>query len=613
VQVEVEAGVEPVLVRDEAALAALVEELNSATHIAFDVETTSTDEMAAVLVGIALATNGERGYYIPVGHLEGQQLPMETVINAIRPALTNPAIGKIAHNATYDLVIMQRNGIDVSPITFDTMVAEWLRDPTSKEMGLKKLVLKRFGIRMTDIDELIGKGKKQITMDMVPAERAGPYAAADAALTMRLMDGLRSELEQDDLLPISDQLEMPLVPVIADMQRAGVMLNTEYLAQLSEQLGQQLAALETEIRDMCNAPTLNINSPKQLNDVLFGTLALKAEGIRKTAHGFSTAADVLENLRGEHPVIEKILQYREISKLQGTYVDALPALINPDTGRVHTDFNQAGSATGRMSSSNPNLQNIPIRTEAGRDVRRAFITPDGTWLLAVDYSQVELRILAHVTKEPTLLEAFRSNLDIHAATAAIVYNIPVEEVTKAQRNFAKRVNFGVLYGMGAFRLARDSNLTLTEARQFIDTYFSRLPNVLQYIEDTKRKAKEEGFVETLFGRKRRFPNLKNGGGRFNDVQREEREAINMPIQGTAADIMKKAMIELYGELKRRKLTSHMILQVHDELVLEVPQRELDEVAPLVVGIMESTFQLEAPLKANAQYGSNWLDMQPAKL
>ncbi len=435
--------------------------------------------------------------------------------------MTNPAIQKSAHNATYDLVVFQRYGIDVAPITFDTMVAEWLRDPGSNHLGLKNLAANRLGAPMTHIEELIGSGKKQITMDKVAIEQAAPYAAADAAFTYQLIAPLRAALD-DDLTRLNDTIEMPLVPVIAAIEEAGILLDVPFLADLSVKLNLRLQALAVEIYELGGMGPFNINSPKQLNDVLFGALNLKAEGLRKTSHGFSTAADVLENMRGEHPIIDGILQYREISKLKGTYVDALPALINARTGRLHTSYNQAGSATGRMSSSNPNLQNIPTRTEAGREVRRAIITPPGTCLLAVDYSQVELRVMAHVADEPYLLDAFNQGQDIHAATAAVLYNVPIETVNKNQRDFAKRINFGLLYGMGPFRLARDSELTLAEARAFIQTYFQRLPNVERYLESTKAMARDEGYVQTLFGRKRRFPQLRDGGGNFNNVATAER-------------------------------------------------------------------------------------------
>lgn len=600
---------ETVIVQDQATLDALVATLNAAEAITWDVETTSVDQMSAVLVGIALAVDGEKGYYVPVGHESGEQLPLQTVIDALRPALTNPNIPKYAHNAAYDLVVMQRYGIDVAPVGFDTMVAEWLRAPDSKFLGLKNLARQELKVQMTEILELIGSGKKQITMDKVSVEQAAPYAAADAALTHRLAALLRPKLDELGLTELFNDLEMPLVPVIAAIERAGVVLDTRYLAHLSEQMAGTLATLETQIFESSGYGQFNINSPKQLNDVLFGKLGLSVEGVRKTTHGYSTDAAVLDSLRGQHPVVDYILEYREVSKLKSTYVDALPTLINSVTGRVHTSYNQTGTTTGRISSNSPNLQNIPIRTELGREVRRAFVAPDEKKLLSCDYSQVELRILAHISQDKTLLDAFAQEQDIHAATAAAVYGIPLEEITKQQRSFAKRVNFGLIYGMGAYRLARDSELTLAEARQFIETYFARLPQVQAYLEGTKQAARL-GPITTLFGRRREFAVLRTADSRSNQVaiQAEERVAINMPIQGTAADIMKHAMINVYNELNRRQLQSRMILQVHDELVLEVPETEIAETSELVVSIMEGVCKLDAPLRANAQVGQNWRDM-----
>lgn len=603
--------VETIMVQDEASLNNLVHILNQAQAISWDTETTGIDQMQAELVGISLAVNNDQGYYIPVGHKTGEQLPLKMVMDALRPALTNPAIAKYGHNAGYDLVMMQRNGIDVAPIYFDTMVAEWLRSPDSKFLGLKNLARQELDVHMTEINELIGTGKKQVTMDTLPIERVAPYAAADAAITHRLVSHLRPRLEELDLLELFDKLEMPLIPVISAIERTGVILDTKHLAQMSLSLGETLAGLEQEIYALSGYGPFNINSPKQLNDVLFGKLALSVEGVRKTTHGYSTDAAVLDNLRGQHPVVDKILEYREVTKLKGTYVDALPNLINPITGRVHTSYNQTGTTTGRISSNNPNLQNIPIRTELGREVRKAFVAAAGSKLLSVDYSQVELRILAHISQDKTLLEAFAQGQDIHAATAAAVYGIPLEAVTKQQRGFAKRVNFGLIYGMGAFRLARDSDLTLSEAKAFIKTYFDRLPGVERYLEETKQAARK-GPIKTLFGRRREFVLLRKADERSNQVavQAEERVAINMPIQGTAADIMKKAMIDLYAALNQQKLNGRMILQVHDELVLEVPEHEVPVTRDLVVQIMEGAHQLDAPLRANANAGDNWRDMQP---
>ena len=510
---EIEADVVPfVIVQDQAGLDSLVEKLNNASGITFDVETTSVDQMSARLVGIALAVDSDEGFYIPVAHEEGEQLSLDLVIHALREPLTNPDIPKYAHNAVYDLVVMQRYGIDVQPIAFDTMIAEWVRDPVSRFLGLKRLVLQELNVRMTDIGELLGTGRKQLTMDKVSVEQAAPYAAADAALTMRLVDFLDDQLKQNTLADLFHTLEMPLVPVLADIQRTGVLIDKEFLTEMSERLGTEIHRIQSEIYDLSGGyGAFNISSPKQLNDVLFGKLALPVEGLRKTSHGYSTDVVTLEILKDKHAIVPLILEYREYTKLKSTYVDALPTLVNAETGRVHTSYNQTGTATGRISSNNPNLQNIPIRTELGREVRRGFIAPEGKMLLAVDYSQIELRVMAHMSQDVTLIEAFLQGQDIHSATAAAVFGIAPDDVTYEQRSFAKRVNFGLMYGMGAFRLARDSELTLAEADEFIKTYFEQMPGVQNYIEGTKKFAIENGYTETLFGRKRQFKALQKSG------------------------------------------------------------------------------------------------------
>lgn len=606
---DVEHLVETQIVADEAALDTLIDTLSGAERIAWDVETTSTDQMTAELVGIALSVDEQRGYYVPVGHQTGQQLALETVIDALRGPLTNPNIIKVAHNAPYDAVVMARYGIDVTPIGFDTMVAEWLREPTSKFLGLKNFAAQYLGVRMMPITDLIGSGKKQKTMREVYIEEAAPYAAADVVMTLRAQTLLHAQLAQAGLLSLYETLELPLIPVIAAMQQAGVLLDNAFLKAMSGRLTERLTHLEQEIFALSGGyGAFNINSPKQLNDVLFGKLGLPVEGLKKTSHGYSTNAATLEQLKYEHEIVRLILSYRELTKLQGTYVDALPMLVNPRTGRLHTSYNQTGTTTGRLSSNNPNLQNIPIRTELGREVRRAFVAPEGRVLLAVDYSQIELRVLAHISQDETLLRAFAHDQDIHRATAAAVYDIELDEVTYEQRSFAKRVNFGLIYGMGAFRLARDSDLTLAEANAFINTYFERMPNVQTYIEQTRQQAIQTGTVQTLFGRKRHFPRLQRQGGNRNDTEADLRAAVNMPIQGTAADIMKRAMIDLYAVLRRDFPDVLMTLQVHDELVLEVPQAQLETVRDLVVSVMESAYKLDAPLKANAQFGTNWRDM-----
>ncbi len=618
--------VETVIVRDERGLAELLVQLQAADVIAFDTETTGIDQMSAELVGISLAVTGDRGYYIPVGHTRangqgqtdmfaepvGDQLPLDAVIAAIRAPLEDPKIAKSAHNAVYDVMILARYGINVRPISFDTMLAEWVCNPISKFLGLKALVSQKLDIQMTEIVELLGTGKAQKTMDSVDIEAAAPYAAADAAMTWRLIEPLQGELKAEGLDPLYSSLELPLIPIIGGMQAKGVTLDVDYLKDMSGRLQGRIAELEAEIFEYGGIGKFNINSPKQLNTVFFEVLELPVEGLKKTKLGYSTDATTLDALRDKHPIVNMIVDFRELSKLKSTYVDALPELVNERTGRLHTSYNQTGSATGRFSSSNPNLQNIPIRTEVGREVRRAFVAPPGYVLLAVDYSQIELRVMAHISEDETLIDAFQRGLDIHLATAAAVNGIEPADVTYEQRNFAKRVNFGLMYGMGAFRLARDSDLTLTEAEEFIATYFERMPGVEKYIKETKAFVWENGFTKTLYGRRRIYPAIRSNGNRRSTAA-EERAAINMPIQGTAADILKQSMINLQGRLTEEKYDAAMILQVHDELVLEVKEDQLEEVTSLVVETMESAFPdgkpLRVPLGANASYGRNWRDME----
>jgi len=530
---------------------------------------------------------------------------------ALRGPLENPALPKIAHNAVYDQMILQRYGITVAPIEFDTMLAEWLHNPSSKFLGLKALVGQRLDLRMTDISELLGKGKKQLTMDKVEIEAAARYAAADAAMTWRLVAPLGEELQRDSLEKIYTSLELPLIPIISRMQQNGVCLDVPYLRAMSQGLGDRLTALEAAIYDDGGIGRFNINSPKQLNTVLFEVLKLPVAGLKKIKLGYSTDVNTLEILKEAHPIIRRIVDYRELAKLKNTYVDALPELVNETTGRLHTSYNQAGSATGRFSSSQPNLQNIPNRTELGREVRRAFVAPPGYVLLAVDYNQIELRVMAHISQDATLIAAFHRGLDIHRATAAAVAGIEPTEVTYEQRSFAKQVNFGLMYGMGAFRLARDSDLTLAEAERFISAYFERMPGVERYIQDTKDYVWQHGYTKTLYGRRRIYPAIMANGNRRSTAA-EERAAINMPIQGTAADILKQSMINLQGRLAAAAYDAKLILQVHDELVLEVKEEQLPEVSKLVVATMEAALPdeqpLRVPLKANASYGRNWRDM-----
>jgi DNA polymerase-1 len=601
-----------VTVVDSAAeLAKLSKALSKASIISFDTETTSTDEMTAGLVGISLAIEPGHAYYIPVGHKAGAQLPIEEVLAAIRKAMTDPRIPKIGHHLKYDFIMLVRNGVRVAPMGFDTMLAEWLLDPGSHNLGLKIMSEVRLGERMTHIEELIGSGKNQRTMDEVAIADAAPYAAADAETTLRLMPLLEAELKKlPKLWELFVNLEMPLIGVLADMEMAGVALDKAFFAKFSVELTERMIALEKQIYAAVGR-TFNINSTQQLSAVLFETLRLTPpERGKKTASGhYSTAAGVLDELSGQHPVVDMILEYREYSKLKSTYVDALPAEIHPDTGRVHTSYSQSGAVTGRLSSSNPNLQNIPIRTELGRRVRRGFVADKGNVFVSLDYSQIELRIVAHMAEDEAMLNAFRLGQDIHATTAAAIYGVPLASVTKEQRRHAKAINFGLIYGMSAFGLTRSTELTLAESQDFVEAYFKQFPGVKKYLDGIRRSARETGYVETLLGRRRYFPALKSS---LNVAlrNREEREAINAPIQGTAADIMKIAMLKIPPAIAKAGLHATMLLQVHDELVIECLQAELTETIRTVRAVMENAYPMDIPLNTDARWGTNWDEMQP---
>jgi DNA polymerase-1 len=607
---ETKAEMKTIIVDSEVALRGLENTLNDASLISFDTETTSTDEMTANLVGISFSVKAGEGFYLPVGHQVGNQLSLKKVVAALKSPLTNDRIPKIGHHLKYDFIMLLRNGIRVSPLGFDTMVAEWVLDPATRNLGLKNLAEARLGERMTHIEELIGKGKHQRSMSEVTIAEAAPYAAADAETTLRLKPLLEKELKHiPRLWDLFNQIEVPLIPVLADMEMAGIALDKDFFTGFSLELNQRMTDLEEQIHKAVGK-TFNLNSTQQLSDILFGILKLSPpDRSRKTASGhYSTAAGVLDTLSGQHPVVDMILEYRELSKLKSTYVDALPAQINPQDGRVHTSFSQTATVTGRLASSDPNLQNIPTRTDLGRRVRRGFIADPGNVLLSLDYSQIELRIVAHMARDESMLNAFRAGQDIHATTAAAIYGIPLDEVTKEMRRHAKAINFGLIYGMSAFGLTRSTELTLAESQDFVQAYFKQFPGVKNYLDGIRMEATRNGYVETMLGRRRYFPNLKSG---VNQTirNREEREAINAPIQGTAADIMKIAMLRIPPAMAHAGLHGKMLLQVHDELVLECPRTEMNAVAAVVQGIMENAYHLDIPLTTEGRWGTNWDDMQ----
>jgi len=600
-----------VAVTTEEQLVSLVSELAQASRIAVDVETTSTDAMKADLVGLSFAAQPGHGYYVPVGHLltEGSagQLPMELVADRLRPVLENPRVAKTAHNGKYDLTVLKRHGVEVRGLDFDTMIAAYLLEPSRRGLGLKSLAWSKLGLEMKPITQLIGKGRDQITLAQVSISDTAAYAGADADATLRLVSVLEKELREREQWDLFRDVEMPLVQVLLDMEMAGVALDTGELMKISTTMHQRVVELEGQIQELAGHP-FNVSSTQQLGQVLFDELGLPAKA--KTKTGYSTRASVLEELKDLHPIIDLILEHRQLTKIKSTYVDALPVLVNRETGRVHTSYNQTGTVTGRVSSSDPNLQNIPVRTELGRHVRCAFVAGEGRRLLGADYSQVELRILAHISRDPNLLAAFARGEDIHASTAAAVFDVPLSDVTPAMRRIAKTINFGIIYGMGEYGLAQRTDLSLEDARNFIDNYFSRYEKVRDYVEKTKTEAREEGYVSTLLGRRRYFPELLTSSRAHTGVKRAaEREAINMPIQGSAADILKIAMARLHRALREKDLAARMILQVHDELVLEVPAEELPPVANLVRSVMEGAWDLDASLRVDIKVGKNWEQME----
>lgn len=582
--------------------------LNAAPGFAFDTEGTGLRPFQSEIVGISLAVRPGTAWYIPFGHREGQQLPRQQVLNALRPFFADPHKPKYAHNAKFDIEMLLQADVETQGLAFDTLIAAKLLD---KRASLKDLAFYELKLSegMIEIEELIGRGAKQITFDMVPIAHAVPYAAADADMTLRLKAVLEAQLAtQEPMQQIFTQIEMPLVPVLVDMERAGIGLDVAYMQELNARVGARLGELEHAIYQIAERP-FNINSSDQLSDVLFVKLGLPTDGVSKTAktRKYSLTADTLERMRDRHQIIDLLLQYRQLTKLKSTYIDALPALVNPRTGRVHTSYNQLGAATGRLSSNDPNLQNIPVRTEEGREIRRAFVAAPGCTFIAADYSQIELRVLAHITRDKNLVQAFEEGQDIHAATAAQLFNVPINRVDKNQRRLAKTVVFGVIYGISAFGLAQRTDLSRSEAQELIDALFARFPGLRRYIDETLEQGRRAGYVQSLFGRRRYVPDLQSSNSQRR--QAAEREAINAPIQSSAADIMKVAMINVAQELKRYELQTRLLLQVHDELILEAPHQETNEVRRMVRAVMEQAYPLGVPLKADVEVGDNWEEMQ----
>ncbi|MBO7258477.1 MAG: DNA polymerase I [Paludibacteraceae bacterium] len=570
-------------------------------EVCFDTETTSVNAMEAELVGMSFSWNEGEAYYLPVP--EDNQVAL-SLLQSLRPFFESDSIVKVGQNMKYDLLVLRQYGIEVQGTMFDTMIAHYLLQPDLRH-GMDYLAEIYLNYQTIHYEDMVGKkGKNQLSIREVEPSLLANYACEDADITLRLKKILQEEIESKQLHQLMYEVEMPLMRVLVEMEWAGVYIDTKTLSHSSEVLSAALQQLEEEIYYLAGEK-FNINSPKQVGDILFEKLQVD-ERVRKTKNGqYSTSEEVLESLRHKHVVVQKILDYRELKKLLSTYVDALPLLINQSTGRIHTSYNQTVAVTGRLSSSNPNLQNIPIRTESGRVIREAFVANEGCVFLSADYSQIELRIMAHLSQDANMLEAFRRGVDIHAATAAKIYNIPLEQVTSDMRRKAKTANFGIIYGISAFGLSERLGISRTEAKDLIDGYFAAYPSIKQYIDTSIAKAREQSYVETLLGRKRFLPDIQSR----NSVVRgfAERNAVNAPIQGTAADIIKIAMIRISHALKANQLKATMNMQVHDELNFSVPVEELEQVKRIVMYEMEHAMKLTVPLIVECGVGNNWLE------
>lgn len=574
----------------------MAKKLSEKGKFAFDTETTSLDTITAELVGLSFA-DGEAGYYVPVGHAEGTNLPLEAVIERIRPLLEGEGMKVIGQNLKYDIEIMMNYGVAVRPY-FDTMIAAYLLNPNEKKLSLDTLALKYLNYKTVSYEEVAGKNGKFADVSVKDATR---YSAEDADITYRLYEILNKKMYEYDMTELLEKMEMPVVGVLAGMERNGVYVDSAFLSGISEDYSRKIREIENEIYDQAGGMPFNLNSPKQVGEVLFGRLGLKP-GKKTSTKSYSTSAEVLEEMRASHPIIPLLLDYRKYFKLKSTYIDALPKMINPKTSRIHTSFNQTGTSTGRLSSSEPNLQNLPARNEEGKEIRKAIRAQKEGWvILSADYSQIELRVLAHISEDEGLMKAFMNDVDIHTVTTSKIYGVEEGEVTDEMRRVGKMVNFAITYGVSAYGLAKRLGINQSDAGEVITNYFRNYPLVREYLENTVSEAKKKGYVETIFGRRREIPELKSRNR--NIVEFGKRMAINAPIQGSAADIMKKAMIDIQKRLAGHRAA--MILQVHDELVFELPRDEIESLTELVRDSMEGIVKLRIPLKVDVEVGDTW--------
>ncbi|UGX85503.1 DNA polymerase I [Phyllobacterium meliloti] len=603
-------------IRDLATLQVWINEAMEAGIVAFDTETTSLDPMQTELVGVSLAIRPGHASYIPLNHKSGTgdllgggtvegQIPLDDALRALKPLLENRSVLKIAHNMKYDWLVMHRYGIDAHPFD-DTMLISYVLDAGEGTHGMDALSERWLGHTPIAYKDVTGSGKSSVTFDMVDIDRATAYAAEDADVTLRLWRLLKPRLVEDGLVSVYERLERPLVAVLARMEERGISVDRQILSRLSGDLAQAAAAIEHEIYQLAGEK-LNIGSPKQLGDILFGKMSLPGGSKTKTGQ-WSTSAQVLEDLAAEgHELPRKIVDWRQLTKLKSTYTDALPGYIHPDTKRVHTSYAMAATSTGRLSSSEPNLQNIPVRTSEGRKIRTAFIAAPGNKLISADYSQIELRVLAHVAEIPQLTQAFADGIDIHAMTASEMFGVPVKDMPSEVRRRAKAINFGIIYGISAFGLANQLSIPREEAGQYIRTYFERFPGIKDYMEATKAYARQNGYVETIFGRRAHYPEIRSSNPQVRAFN--ERASINAPIQGSAADIIRRAMVRMEPALSDAKLSARMLLQVHDELIFETAEAEVEATIPVVREVMENAampaISLSVPLRVDARAADNW--------
>ena len=592
---------------EEKALRELIAKIKRAKFVSLDTETDSAFPTQARLVGLSFSTKPNHASYLPLRHdypNAPSQLPKEQALNLLKKVLADPKIKKIGQNIKYDYIVLKKEGIRVQGIDLDSMILSYLLEPNWGKHNLNRLALTYLQVKAISYNDIVGKGKNEVTIDAVDIDRVAPYACQDADLTLQLSSLLWPKVKEENLDSLYRKFELPLIEVLADMEMWGVKIDTQALKNLSSELEYELGHLKKKIYDI-SGEEFNLNSPQQLASILFDKLNLPASRRTKITKSYSTSVNILQELAGDYQIAQYTLEYRKLTKLKSGYADSLPLLLNPATGRIHTSYNQTVAATGRLSSSDPNLQNIPVKGDLGRRFREAFIPSQGHLFLSADYSQVELRVLAHLSKDPALIETFLHDRDIHEETAERVFGNASILFKEEKRRRAKIINFSMIYGASAFSLAKELETSTSEAQDFIDLYYEKYPKVRQFLEKKVKDAQEKGFSETIFGRKRQVPELQHKDKMTQQAGR--RIALNTPIQGSAADLMKKAMIDIWREMKRKDLKSKMILQVHDELVFEVPDAEKDEVEILVKERMENVFPLKAPLKVHLSWGVNWAE------